>query len=236
MQRCRTNSLEFATIVLLRSYYPVTQAGIAVAHVPSIEGKAHSLSKTISSTYSSGFTLSSATSPLSITSTGVINKSSGSYGVITGAAGAAWTITNSGHVNAGVELAGIFLGRISSAVTNAVIVNNTGGVIAGKSYGVFANGPTTLTNHGTVSSSIGNSAVYFLTNGTVFNYGVISGGTAGSGVYLKGGGSLFDAAGATIASYMSGDTPAVRLGHAGTVTVAGTISGETSFRGEPYTS
>jgi hypothetical protein len=61
------------------------------------------MAKTISTTYGAGFTLSGATNPLSVTSTGVIDRTAatGGHAAIYGAGGAStnWTITNSGHLN-----------------------------------------------------------------------------------------------------------------------------------------
>lgn len=184
------------------------------------------MSKTISSTYASGFTLTTATSPLVVTSTGVINKTSGSGGAIYGAGGEAWTITNSGHVTGGTELTGIFLGGFSNTVTNAVIINNSGGVISGQSYGILVNGQATITNEsgGTVSSFNGNETVYMLAAGTLVNYGVITNSSA-IGAYLLAGGSVLNGAGATIEGSTFSSSAGIRLEAAGTVTNAGTIIG-----------
>src|SRR5579863_10140682 len=116
------------------------------------------MSKTISTTITTGYTLSSASNPLSITATGSISKTAatGGHAAIYGAGGSGtnWTITNSGRVGGtATSLFGINLGYFGPTVTSALIINNLGGTIAGQQYGIITDGPTTITNQsgGTLS-------------------------------------------------------------------------------------
>ena len=97
------------------------------------------MAKTIStSTYAtSGFTLTSAASPLTVTSGGTVGKTlaTGGHAAIYGSGGANtnWTIDNSGHVSAtGSGIFGINLGYFGPTVTSALIINRSGGLIAGQ--------------------------------------------------------------------------------------------------------
>ena len=192
------------------------------------------MAKTIStSTYAtSGFTLTSAASPLSITSTGSIGRTAatGGHAAIYGAGGAStnWTITNSGHVSAtGTGLFGINLGYFGPTVTSALIINNSGGLIAGQQYGIITDGATTITNQsgGTLSAN-GNDIVFLQTKGTIFNYGLAIN-TNATGLYLQGGGVVVNGATGTISIDTAVSGIGVRLNAVGTVTNAGTIIGGT---------
>ena len=190
------------------------------------------MSKTISSTYASGFTLTGTASPLVITSSGVINRTqaTGGHAAIYGAGGAStnWTIINSGHVSGtGTGLFGINLGYFGPTVTSALIINNSGGVIAGQQYGIITDGSTTLTNAsgGTLSAN-GNDIVFLQTKGTVFNYGLAIN-TSATGLYLQGGGTVINGSTGTIAIDTTVSGIGVRLNAVGTVTNAGTIIGGT---------
>jgi antigen 43 len=179
------------------------------------------MAKTISSTYSAGFTLSGTASPLVVTSAGTINRT-----LATG--GTNWTIINSGHVSGtATGLFGINLGYFGPTVTSAVIINNSGGVIAGQQYGIITDGATTITNEsgGTLSAN-GNDIVFLQTKGTVFNYGLAIN-TNATGLYLQGGGSVVNGATGTIAIDTAVSGIGVRLNAVGTVTNSGTIIGGT---------
>jgi hypothetical protein len=192
------------------------------------------MAKTISnSAYAtSGFTLTSANNPLSVTSTGTIGRTAatGGHAAIYGAGGAGtnWTINNSGHVaGTASSLFGINLGYFGPTVTSALIINNSGGVITGQQYGIITDGSTTITNAsgGTVSAS-GNDVVFLQTNGTVVNYGLITNASA-TGLYLQSGGVVVNGSTGTIAVNTGQGGTGVRLSAAGTVTNAGTIIGGT---------
>jgi hypothetical protein len=189
--------------------------------------------KTISSTITAGYTLSTATSPsLVITSTGSISRTAATAGhaAIYGAGGSGtnWTINNSGHViGTASSVFGINLGYFGPTVTSALIINSSGGVIAGQQYGIITDGATTITNHsgGTLSAN-GNDIVFLQTQGTVFNYGLAIN-TNATGLYLQGGGAVVNGSTGTISIDTAVSGIGVRLNAAGTVTNAGTIIGGT---------
>jgi hypothetical protein len=190
------------------------------------------MSKTISATITTGYTLSSASNPLSITATGSISKSAatGGHAAIYGAGGSGtnWTITNSGRVGGtATSLFGINLGYFGPTVTSALIINNLGGTIAGQQYGIITDGPTTITNQsgGTLSAN-GNDIVFLQTQGTIFNYGLAIN-TNATGLYLQGGGVVVNGATGTISTDPAVSGIGVRLNAVGTVTNAGTIIGGT---------
>ena len=111
-------------------------------------------------------------------------------------------------------------------VTSALVINASGGVIAGQNYGIITDGATTITNQsgGTLSAN-GNDIVFLQTVGTIF-YGVATN-ALGSGLYLQGGGTVVNGATGTISVSTSGSGIGVRLNAVGTVTNAGTIIGGT---------
>ncbi len=190
------------------------------------------MAKTISTTYGAGFTLSGATNPLSVTSTGVIDRTAatGGHAAIYGAGGAStnWTITNSGHLNGtATGLFGINLGYFGPTITSATIINSSGGVVAGQRYGIITDGPTTITNQsgGTLTAN-GTDIVFLQTRGTVFNYGLAINSDA-TGLYLESGGVVVNGPTGIISLNTTVSGVGVRLGGVGTVTNAGTIIGGT---------
>jgi hypothetical protein len=189
--------------------------------------------KTISTTITAGYVLNTTTSPtLSITSTGVISKTvaSGGHAAIYGAGGAGtnWTIDNSGTIKGTpTGVFGINLGYFGPTVTSAVIINNSGGLIAGQQYGIITDGATTITNAsgGTLSAN-GNDIVFLQTKGTVINFGLAIN-TDATGLYLQGGGVVFNGPTGTISIDTAVSGIGIRLNAVGTVTNAGTIIGGT---------
>ena len=183
------------------------------------------MSRTISGTYASGITLTStANNPVTVTASGRITRASGVLGALygKGGTGTSWTIDNAGLISGGTNTGGVYLGGFASTVSSGVVINETGGSIAGNLYAIFVNGAASVTNQsGATISASGNSALYLRGAGsTVVNYGVItdSGNTA---VELTNGGSILNGAGGTISSANIG----IRLDTPGTVTNAGLIAG-----------
>lgn len=83
-------------------------------------------------------------------------------------------------------LAGINLGNYNPTTLHAVIINTSGGTIAGQVNGILTDGPTTIPNDsgGTISAN-GNDVLNLEGTGTVINYGVVAN-SLGTGVYLLG--------------------------------------------------
>ena len=130
-------------------------------------------------------------------------------------------------------LASVFSASISATsvrtVTSAVIINNSGGVIAGQQcMEIITDGSTTITNQsgGTLSAN-GNDIVFLQTRGTVVNRYGLAINTNATGLYLQGGGSVVNGATGTIAIDTAVSGIGVRLNAVGTVTNAGTIIGGT---------
>ena len=200
------------------------------------------MSRTISSSYASGITLSSpGDNPVTVT--GTINASSGS--ALYGTSPTAWTVTNSGQIDAsGTSGYGIRL-RAGGSVTNL-----SGGTITSAGYeGVYIDGGGTIINSGSISASHHNANGVIIqggggavTNqyggnitglqtgvqvqggtGTVTNYGDIAA-TQDWGVFLFNGGAVTNQANATISGLESGIKIA---SDTGTVINAGAISGQT---------
>jgi hypothetical protein len=170
------------------------------------------MSKTITTTYSTGVTLSSASyDPTTITSTGLLR-----HGLSVTYDGA-WQVLNQGTIQ-GSSAYGIYL-RDGGAVTNqaggyigggrdgiaapdgALTVVNDGGIYSTDSFAIHLFGGGSVTNQagGTVTGKEGgiegtNAAA------TVVNAGSITG-TNGDGVNLQAGGSVTNQAGGTIIGY-----------------------------------
>src|SRR4051812_15775248 len=134
------------------------------------------------------------------------------------------TLDNFGTVN-GISgttgAGGIYLGALGSAVTSGVVVNETNGFIGGDLYGVFVNGPASITNKAGGTISANNAAASYLRyTSTVINYGLIQD-SLNTGVFLAGGGTVINKIGGTITGSLVG----VRIFGVGTVNNAGTITG-----------
>jgi hypothetical protein len=165
-----------------------------------------------------------------VTLTSTANLTASSRAAMYGQGGVknSWTIDNSGTVIGSSSIVsgttvssadGMRLG-FNVAVTSGVLINRSGGTIAGVLYGVFIAGPASVTNmSGATISAVRNTGVYTRGVATVVNYGVISNG-AGPAIYEASGGSVVNKAGATI----SGGTFGIRLVAASTVTNAGTVN------------
>ena len=173
------------------------------------------------------------TSPLTITSTGVVAASSGD--AIYGDNSAAWTVVNSGTVGStggagseGIDLRaggnvdntasglikgylGVYIGTAAGTVTNAGTIDST----AASSYGVRLNAGGSIDNTGLIEGFYG--VQISGTAGTVTNSGRILG--AYYGVRLNAGGSVDN----TGTGLIKGDYGVQIGGTAGTVTNSGTI-------------
>ncbi len=171
------------------------------------------MSKTISGTYTSLFTLSGAADdPATITATGLLDA-----GLYAASLGAAWMITNSGSVlGAGIGLGStgtvVNDGRIAGTYAYATGVSLTAG-------GSVTNASTALIT-GYVGVQVTGGA------GTVINYGTItvSGGHGNGDIYLAGGGVVINHAGGTIGAPASNPGAVYILGGAGTVNNAGIMN------------
>jgi hypothetical protein len=155
------------------------------------------MARTISNTYNAGITLTNtANNPVSVT--GRISVASGT--ALTGKVGASysWTIDNSGTIISTPASEGIFLGSFSGTIASGTITNETGGLISSGGYGVFINGPGSITNKagGTIVGTLF-KAVYVRGGlGTIVNGGVLQAGNVAA--YEYNGGSITNLAGGTI--------------------------------------
>jgi hypothetical protein len=155
----------------------------------------------ISGSYNSGITLSStADNPVAVTGTIDVPDRDAIYGQ--GGAGYTWTIDNFGLIRSagGGSGRGIHLGSDRSHVTNALVVNESSGQIAGYGSGVEIYGTGTVINLGTGTIQATNlGAVYLWDVGTVENYGVVTDSRLPA-VVARSGGLISNAAGGTLSS------------------------------------
>ena len=188
------------------------------------------MSRTISSTLTTGVTLASTDNPATITSTGRITESTNDaiYGYATGST--PWTVTNAGVIidTSGSGVA-VHLKTTNYGINN-VFTNQTGGSVTGAHNGVVLNGEGIVINqaNATITSSDTGlaSAIYIAAYGSVVNSGLIK--AANVAVYEKVGGSVTNAATGTIVGaggvYLGGPYSVGSSGPS-TVTNAGTIIG-----------
>jgi len=158
----------------------------------------------VSGMMAQGITLTSASSPLVITATGVISNG-GNGSAVYGPGAATWSVANYGSIAAtgpgGNGVAFAAGGRIgnSGAVSAgsvgvwiggaAGIVTNSGSIVAG-TYGVALASPGTVTNSGTIAG--GQAAVVFNAAGDRL---IVDPGAVFDGIVAGGGGTLELAAG-----------------------------------------
>ena len=175
------------------------------------------MSLTIAGTYTTGVTLASAAqNPVSVTGTIAVTYGYALSGG--GGYGETWTINNSGLLQA-TDAQVVNLGSIAGPVDHGVIANETGGTIAGGTYGVAINGPGAVINQVGATISAGTSqGVFIYGPGTVTNAGLIRAGNVA--VYLAAGGSVTNSAAGTI--FGAGG---IWMQQPGTVLNAGPITG-----------
>jgi hypothetical protein len=171
---------------------------------------------------------STASNPVSVTSTAEITPTSANIGALYGEQGKSWTITNVGLISDGTNGNGIQLGRSSNYVGASIITNQTGGTISGV-YGirVYNSAASSITNQTSASiiaiqqTANTGSAVYMYGSGTVTNFGTITAPTSNSnsrGVLLENGGVIINNSTGTITGAVG-----ILINGIGTVTNAGTI-------------
>jgi len=207
---------------------------------------------TISTAYVTGLAFSDAAtySPVTIVASGMVTNAVGP--AIQAGGAVAWTIGNSGLVQAtgaGTSSVGLFL-----SAGGSVITNNPGGLVSGGYAGVYDTAPGTLTNYGSIAATStaagaavvlggglvanaggtitgASNGVGLSTSGVVNNTGVISGSGA-SGIRLNGGGAVGNyGPGGSIGGFYSG----VSVVGAGIVVNHGTIqSTDNSGSGYSY--
>ncbi|WP_158928780.1 Hint domain-containing protein [Acidisphaera sp. S103] len=157
------------------------------------------------------FGTSGYVSPLTITSTGVVNNNGSGRAIF----GGTETVVNDGQIiatgsapGAGYGYAGVYLfsgyvnnhGTITSSTGNAVLLQTTGtvvnsGFIYGGRWGITSRGLTTVTNTGTISAA--SQGIVLEAGGIVTNTNLITG---AQGVGISGGIGTVDNSG-TITSY-----------------------------------
>jgi hypothetical protein len=202
---------------------------------------------TISTSTSSGITLTSANNPVMVTSTGKIIANVGGaagHGGIAPIVGAAlyapgptgWTISNSGTIDntSEFESAGFVMGRNYAYAVGGTVTNLLGGLITGQNA-VWIEGSGVLISNasgGTITGNAGDGIDTFGGIDTVVNGGIVTG-SSGLGVQLYDAGSVINLAGGTISGgggvliggkYLTPGTYNLNDAvYAGTVNNAGTI-------------
>ncbi len=208
------------------------------------------MAKTISTllNHAVGYNLS-ADNPLTITSTGGILASTGSYGLSLGGSGIIWSVLQEGTVSAA--------GSTGVTITTGSLTNTVGGLIEGAANGVVLGGAGTVTNAGTiaggsyaVSFAAGAQGLVIVDPGAVFSGKVhggntVSGGTVASTLQFASG--LAQGTFAGLGSHYSGfDTYLVTknaswlvtgsntLAAGDTMTIAGTVTSNSTFVNAGY--
>ena len=180
----------------------------------------------------SGITLTN-TADNPVTVQGSVTRTSGAAQLgafyAKGGPGVTWTINNFGTIGSGTATAGVagmYLGGFASTVSNAIITNETGGVIGGALYAIFGNGPVNILNKaGGLIRANSNAALYLRSNATINNYGTISD-ALNTAIYLERAATVINRAGATISAGSTGiqvvGNNDVTVVNAGTITSTGT--------------
>jgi glycosyltransferase involved in cell wall biosynthesis len=175
--------------------------------------------RTISGSYNTGIYLSSESdNPVLVT--GTIAPASGTGLTGKGGAGNSWTVDNAGEISANSGGA-VVLGPPGSSIASGMFVNEPGAAIYSPDYGVYINGPGSITNMagGTIVGKTF-SGMYILGGpGTIVNAGKVSAGSVAA--FEKDGGSITNLSGGILAGsggVVFDDAP-------GTLTNAGTVIG-----------
>ena len=164
---------------------------------------------TINGTFTSGYVLTTLdTNPVVFASTNTI-QSTGSSALVANFA-YSWSIQNAGLI----QVVSGTAGASGIALGTASITNTTSGRIAGFAAGIYVTGNGTVSNQGTITSSLNSGSGY--TFSTVNNTATIV-----SAAIILGSGSVTNAASAVISGALGG----VGTDGAGSVSNAGTILG-----------
>ncbi|MDE2333446.1 MAG: Hint domain-containing protein [Rhodospirillales bacterium] len=135
------------------------------------------MAKTISTRLSQAVAYtSSADNPLTITSTGGILAATGGYALSLGGSGIVWSVDQEGTVSAA--------GNIGVTIAEGSLVNTTGALVEGATFGVVLGGPGSVVNAGTIvggtdAVSVADGATVIADPGAVFS-GTVHGGGAAS--------------------------------------------------------
>ncbi len=175
------------------------------------------MTKTISGSYNSTYTLTEQYTTVLSTGTVSVLLVTAIYGP---SGGPSWTVTNSGTLLStggygfGVELLG----------SGANVTNNAGGIVNGGSAGIYLQGGNgTVVNHGAIRGVQNLKGVLLGFGGTVTNTGTSADISAyKDGVYLNAGGVVTNGAGATISG---GDYGVYARQGSALVSNGGTITG-----------
>ena len=163
------------------------------------------MSRTLSTSSSSGITLTNAgtaNNPFTVAVTGKITPVTGDALIAVGKATYNWTIDNFGTIaSTPSSTHGIYLGP-GTGIASGTITNESGGRISSGGYGIVINGPGFVTNSaGGTISALNFKAIYLIDTGTVVNSGVIASGNGTVGnvaIYEANGGVITNQSGGTI--------------------------------------
>ena len=185
-------------------------------------------------TIANGGTITGATYGVSLNASGTITNT----GSINGAVGVnvvagVGTIINTGTI-AGSKAAGVMLGSIRTPASAGTIINQSGGLLTGASYGAFVHGFGTVLNlaGGTIASDkLGVGVGFANESGTLSNAGTIVGGPQQDAVLFFGVSNrnrLIAAPSGVFQGKVNGGYGVLEL-TAGTGTMSGVGSGITNF-------
>ncbi len=177
--------------------------------------------RTIAGSYNTGIDLSSQSdNPVRVTGTIAIVPSGGRALTGQGGSGNTWTIDNEGAISAGSGGA-VVLGPPGSPIAGGVFTNERVASVYSPNYGVYINGPGSITNMaGARIAGKTFSAMYILNGpGTIVNAGTVSAGSVAA--FEDHGGSVTNLAGGTLL----GSGGVLFKNAPGTLTNAGTIIG-----------
>jgi hypothetical protein len=172
---------------------------------------------TISTSIAGPFTLSAATNPLTITSTGTVTATGSGVDGIDGSSAASWTITNNGVVSSSGGNGILLLGP--GTINNAGSLSGTEGV-ALRTGGSLTNSLRgAISASGAIGGGSGIGSGIYITGalGTVSNYGAVVG--AAYGVAMARGGTVTNSN-----SIAGGEDGIIIQGGAGTIANTGSVT------------